>query len=53
MKAIEFKNNKGHTIRLNPKMTLSELVKLGMINIKLVPKEKPSPLKNNWWEHKT
>lgn len=50
MKLILFKNNKGHTMRLNPKLTIADLVKMGMKDIKLVPKNKP--IRDNWWAHK-
>lgn len=42
-KAIVFRNNKGHQIRLSPRMTLRELVLLGVTNIHVRPKSEPLP----------
>lgn len=47
-KAVVLKNNRGHTMRLDPRMTLKELLKIGMIDLKIVKPETPLP--DGWWK---
>ena len=44
-----FTNKNGHTMRLNAKLTIADLVKMGMDHIRIVPKTQP--LKDGEWSH--
>lgn len=46
-KLIAFSDNKGNVLNLNSKMTLEELMKIGVIKIEVV--EKGIPLADNWY----
>lgn len=41
MKTVTFKNKKGHTLKLNAKLTIADLVRMGMDHIRIVSKQKP------------
>jgi hypothetical protein len=41
MKTVKFKNKKGHTLSLNAKLTIADLVRMGMDRIRMTPKQKP------------
>ena len=45
---IRFKNNKGHTIGLNPNLTIKQLVQMGLKDIRMVPKRTPLP--DQWYK---
>lgn len=49
MKTVKFKNKKGRTLKLNAKLTIEDLVRMGMDNIRIVPKN--TPLKDGEWSH--
>lgn len=49
MKTVTFKNKKGHTLKLNSKLTIEDLVRMGMDHIRIVPKT--TPLKDGEWSH--
>ena len=45
--AIPFEDNKGNVMQLDGKLTIADLVKMGMKEIRLMPEG--SPLHDNWW----
>ena len=45
--AIPFENNKGERMQLAPKLTIADLVKMGVKEIRIVKAEDPLP--NGWW----
>lgn len=45
--AIPFEDNKGHVMQLDGKLTIADLVKMGVKEIRLMPEG--SPLPDNWW----
>jgi hypothetical protein len=45
--AIPFEDNKGNVMQLDGKLTIADLVKMGMKEIRLMPEG--SPLPDNWW----
>jgi hypothetical protein len=45
--AIPFEDNKGNVMQLDGKLTIKDLVKMGMKEIRLMPEG--SPLPDNWW----
>jgi hypothetical protein len=44
---IPFEDNKGNVIRLDENLTIADLVKMGVKDIRLIPED--SPLPDNWW----
>jgi hypothetical protein len=47
--AVPFEDNKGNIIKLDSKLTIEDLLKMGVKDIQLLPKG--SPLPNNWWRN--
>jgi len=45
--AIPFEDNKGNVMQLDGKLTIADLVKMGVKDIRLMPEG--SPLPDNWW----
>jgi hypothetical protein len=45
---IPFVNNKGHVMRIPGHLTIGDLVKKGMVKIKLMPNGTPIP--DGWWQ---
>lgn len=45
--AIPFEDNKGNVMQLDGKLTIKDLVKMGVKEIRLMPQG--SPLPDNWW----
>lgn len=45
--AILFEDNKGNVMQLDGKLTIADLVKMGVKEIRLMPEG--SPLPDNWW----
>jgi len=45
--AIPFEDNKGNVMQLDGKLTIADLVKMGIKEIRLMPEG--SPLHDNWW----
>lgn len=45
--AIPFEDNKGNVMQLDGKLTIADLVKMGVKEIRLMPEG--SPLPDNWW----
>ena len=50
-KRIPFMNNKGHTMYLSSSMKLAEFIKMGVINIRIVPRG--TPLQDGEWSDVT
>lgn len=44
---IPFEDNKGNIMQLDGKLTIADLVKMGVKEIRLMPEG--SPLPDNWW----
>lgn len=44
---IPFKNNKGRRIKLKASLTIHDLVKMGMEEIRVLPAD--APLTDGWW----
>lgn len=51
-KLIPFVNSQGNIIELDEKLTIEDLIKLGVVAIRLAPKDEPTPLEGNWWIEK-
>jgi hypothetical protein len=47
--AIPFEDNKGNVMQLDGKLTIADLVKMGVKEIRLMPEG--SPLPDNWWRN--
>jgi hypothetical protein len=44
---IPFEDNKGNVIHLDGNLTIADLLKMGVKDIRLIPED--SPLPDNWW----
>ena len=46
-KTVTFKDNKGRRIKLDANLTIKDLVKMGVRDIRLTPVD--APLLDHWW----